>query len=273
MFFDCPTPAVPLNPFASAVRAGSADGLLVVRVVGDAAGAAFATVEAAISAAFSERAGEFVGRTLGLIVGSLDVCARKVCARASSVDGDLEGTSIACGDVLLAVACDDCRATADDDGAGDGLSDCTGDLVGAVTAAATLVGEGLAVVAARRSTTGLVVCAIVGEVCASCCRDWAVTEISVTAVGCDGVGSVETFAAAAVLVVCLLVVMPAGLGELLVAVGCAAATCTACALVGTSAEVCATARDGDLLGVACGLAVGTSDDCARCVVASAIFTG
>jgi hypothetical protein len=76
MFFDCPTPAVPLKPFASAVRAGSAEGLLVVRVVAEAAGAAFATVEAAMSAMFSERDGEFVGRDEGLIVGSFDVCAR-----------------------------------------------------------------------------------------------------------------------------------------------------------------------------------------------------
>ena len=193
--------------------------MLVDRVVTAAAGAAFATVEAATSATVSERDGEFVGRADGLIVGSLDVCARVVCARASSVEGDLVGTSIACGDVLAEVACDDCRATVDDDGAGDGLSLCTGDFVGVATAAAMFAGDGLAVVAVRRSTIGLAVCAITGDACAICCRVCVVLETSVTADGVLGAGSVDALATAAVLVVCLLAVVPAGRGELVLSVG------------------------------------------------------
>ena len=120
---DWPTPAVPLNALVNALRAGSADGLLVVRLDSAAAGAAIATGEAAKSADRNVRVGELVGRDVGVIVGTSEEVARLDGARASCVLGDWVGTSIARGELLFEVACDVCRATADDDGAGEGLFD------------------------------------------------------------------------------------------------------------------------------------------------------
>ena len=101
---DWPTPAVPLKASA-------------------AAGAAIATGEAAKSADRNVRVGELVGRDVGVIVGTSEEVARLDGARASCVLGDWVGTSIARGELLFEVACDVCRATADDDGAGEGLFD------------------------------------------------------------------------------------------------------------------------------------------------------
>ena len=82
-FVDCPTPAVPLNALVSALRAGSAEGLLVVRPDSAAAGAAIATGEAARSAERIVRVGEFVGRDVGVMVGVSEAVARLEGARAS----------------------------------------------------------------------------------------------------------------------------------------------------------------------------------------------
>ena len=163
MLADRPTPAVPPNAFANAARAGSADGALVLRWEGAAAGAAAATGEAAMAAVLVERAGLLVVRDEGMIVGTSDEAARVVCAAASCVVGDCEGASIARGESLVALACDVCRATADEDGAGEGLLDCTGDCVGVVAAAATLAAAGVAVVGVCRFSTGALVLAIVGD--------------------------------------------------------------------------------------------------------------
>ena len=91
--------------------------------------------------------------------------------------------------------------------------------------------------------------------------------------GVCGATSALTFATDSVLVCCLLAVTPAGRGLFVGCVGWAEATWTACALVGTwTADVFAV-RDGDCRGVALGLAVGTSEDCARCVFACATSVG
>jgi len=106
------------------------------------AGAERASGEAASSALLLVRAGELLGREAGWIVGTSEVIARAVCARANSVDDDCVGVSIARGEDESALDWLACRATVDDDGAGEGLSDATGDCVGVLTAAAMAVGEG-----------------------------------------------------------------------------------------------------------------------------------
>ena len=87
-FAERPLPAVPPNALVSAVRAGSADGLLVFRAEEAAAGAAIAVGEAAMAAVLVERAGEFVGRDVGLIVGVSAEVALVVGALANCGDGD-----------------------------------------------------------------------------------------------------------------------------------------------------------------------------------------
>ena len=72
-----------------------------------------------------------------------------------------------------------------------------------VVAAVTAAGEGFEVEGAVRRNTGVGVLAIVGEFCATCCRDCTALETSVTAVGGLGATSALTCATASVLVCCL----------------------------------------------------------------------
>ena len=90
---DFPIPAMPPRDLASAVRAGWAEGRVVLCGACVAAGVATAAGDAAIDAWRVLRAGDFVGWAIGLIVGTLASSARRVAARATWLDELDDGAS------------------------------------------------------------------------------------------------------------------------------------------------------------------------------------